>query len=69
MPGTDKTKGKGLGKSKAAIEKEFALALQAADCGERLVASTSGKGQKQEKTGHALPADEYWAAARAGKKK
>ena len=68
MPGTDKTKGKGLGKSKAAMEKEFALALKAAENGERLVASTTGKGGKQEKSGHALSADEYWAAARGGKK-
>ena len=67
MPGTDETKGKGLGKSKVAMEKEFALALKAAENGERLVASSSGKGSKSEKSGHAIPADEYWAAAR-GKK-
>lgn len=69
MPGTDKTKGKGLGKSKAAMEKEFALALQAAEKGERLVASTTGKGGKEEKPGHAQSAEEYWAAARGGRKK
>jgi hypothetical protein len=65
MPGTDKTKGKQ--KSKTALEKEFAQALAAAEKGERVVASASNKGSKEGKgSQHALPADEFWAAARSG---
>lgn len=63
MPGTDKTKGKS--KSKAALEKEFALALAAADKGERVVAPASNKGGKSDKgSQHQVPAAEYWAAVK-----